>query len=216
MGSVSASSGPDPGRAGEQQPPAGRPAGQAGQVTSVETLKAMADPLRLAILTALMRDEHNLRVMSVKELAAELGEPQTRLYRHVKQLEAAGLIRVAASRVVSGIIEQRYQACQASLALGPDIIRGPRQAAEGAAVVTALIDRFRRRFLARQAAAGDQPADGRPQDAMLVTATTVAPATARLIRDKLQEVIDAIGRPVPAGETGVPVEVLLGFFRPDR
>jgi DNA-binding MarR family transcriptional regulator len=41
--------------------------------------------------------------MSVKELAEELGEPQTKLYRHVKQLEAAGLIRIAASRMVSGI-----------------------------------------------------------------------------------------------------------------
>jgi DNA-binding transcriptional ArsR family regulator len=38
--------------------------------------------------------------MSVKELAQHLGEPQTKLYRHVKQLEAAGLIEVAATRMV--------------------------------------------------------------------------------------------------------------------
>ena len=63
------------------------------------------------------------RVMSVKELAAELGEPQTKLYRHVKQLESTGLIRVAASRLVSGILEQRYQACQTDLRLGPGLMR---------------------------------------------------------------------------------------------
>src|SRR5580693_6695424 len=66
-------------------------------VDSVAALKAMADPTRLAILAALMRTR-DLPVMSVKELAAELGEPQTKLYRHVRQLEAAGLIRVASTR----------------------------------------------------------------------------------------------------------------------
>src|SRR5580698_2917994 len=75
-------------------------------VDSVAALKAMADPTRLAILAALMRTR-DLPVMSVKELAAELGEPQTKLYRHVRQLEAAGLIRVASTRMVSGILEQR-------------------------------------------------------------------------------------------------------------
>jgi RimJ/RimL family protein N-acetyltransferase/DNA-binding transcriptional ArsR family regulator len=97
----------------------------ARRVTSVATLKALADPVRLAILTALMADVRDLRVMSVKELAAELGEPQTKLYRHVRQLEMAGLIRVAATRVVSGILEYRYQACQASLAFGPGLVRDP-------------------------------------------------------------------------------------------
>ena len=51
-------------------------------VADVETLKALADPLRLAILAALMQGPAaQPRVMSVKELATELGEPQTKLYR---------------------------------------------------------------------------------------------------------------------------------------
>src|SRR5215471_2523012 len=88
-------------------------------ITDVETLKALADPLRLKMLSALMRGRpDDLPVLSVKELAHELGEPQTKLYRHVKQLEAAGLIRAVASRVVSGIVEQRYQASQRDLMLG--------------------------------------------------------------------------------------------------
>src|ERR1039457_5760397 len=87
-------------------------------VDTSDALKAMADPTRLAILAALMKSRHDLPVMSVKELAAELGEPQTKLYRHVRQLEAAGLIKVASTRMVSGILEQRYQACQQDLMLG--------------------------------------------------------------------------------------------------
>ena len=86
-------------------------------VDNVAVLKALADPTRLAILAALMRTR-DLPVMSVKELAAELGEPQTKLYRHVRQLEAAGLIKVASTRMVSGILEQRYQACQQDLRFG--------------------------------------------------------------------------------------------------
>lgn len=186
----------------------------ARQVTGVETLKALADPTRLAILTALMRDARPPRVMSVKELAAELGEPQTKLYRHVKQLEAAGLIRVAASRLVSGIIERRYQASQSSLTFGPEIVRDPRQSDDATAMVTAMLDRYRDRFFARRTAIGDHLPDDRPQDVMLLSSTTVSRETARQIRAKLQEAIDLLDQPVSADENPVPAEVLLGFFSP--
>ncbi len=49
-------------------------------VDDVDVLKAMADPTRMAILAALMKSRRDLPVMSVKELAAELREPQTKLY----------------------------------------------------------------------------------------------------------------------------------------
>jgi DNA-binding transcriptional ArsR family regulator len=48
-------------------------------VDNVDMLKAIADPTRVAILAALMKTRQDLPVMSVKELAAELGEPQTKL-----------------------------------------------------------------------------------------------------------------------------------------
>jgi DNA-binding transcriptional ArsR family regulator len=46
---------------------------------------------------------------TVKELAAKLGVPQTRLYYHVKLLEKHGLIYVAGRRMVSGIEERSYR-----------------------------------------------------------------------------------------------------------
>jgi DNA-binding transcriptional ArsR family regulator len=178
-------------------------------VTSVDTLKALADPVRLAILTALMTAEAGLRVMSVKELAAELGEPQTKLYRHVRQLEAAGLIRVASTRMVSGIVEQRYQACQASLAFGPEILRDPARAGEGAAVVTAFLNRYLERHLARQAAGASDENGGDSTDVMLMTSAAVSPATASVIRGKLREIRDLLEQE-PEGGT-VAVEVILGL-----
>ncbi len=71
-----------------------------------ETLRLLAHPLRLRILELLRVGGAKGR--TVKELAAALEVPQTRLYHHVNLLEAQGLIRVVATRQVSGITEKRY------------------------------------------------------------------------------------------------------------
>jgi DNA-binding transcriptional ArsR family regulator len=85
-------------------------------VNDVETLRVLSDPLRLAILRLLMRSASQAPpILSVKEMAAELEEPPTKLYRHVKQLEACGLIVVAETRLVSGIVEYRYRTGQLGL-----------------------------------------------------------------------------------------------------
>ena len=73
-------------------------------IDSLETLRVVADPLRLKILELLRAAPH-----TVKQLAAALHTPLKKLYYHVNLLEEHGLIRVTATRVVSGIIEKRYQ-----------------------------------------------------------------------------------------------------------
>ncbi|MFE6751346.1 ArsR/SmtB family transcription factor [Kitasatospora purpeofusca] len=90
------------------------------RVEDAATLKALADPLRLAILDVLMAAA-GTGPLTAKEIAAALDEPQTKLYRHIKQLEKAGLIRVAGTRLVSGIVESRYSPAQESLRLAPEI-----------------------------------------------------------------------------------------------
>lgn len=45
-----------------------------------------------------------------------------------------------------------------------------------------------------------------------ITATSVSPATAALIRGKLQEIADALDQQVPAEQAEVHIEVLLGFL----
>jgi DNA-binding transcriptional ArsR family regulator len=91
------------------------------RVTDLETLRILTDPLRLAILGAFAPPD--APPMSVKEIAEELDEGQTKLYRHVKQLEESGLIHVAETRVVSGIIEKRYRPSQRRLYLESDLLR---------------------------------------------------------------------------------------------
>ena len=73
-------------------------------IDSLETLKVVADPLRLKILELLRGAPH-----TVKQLGAALHTPLKKLYYHVNLLEEHGLIRVASTRVVSGIIEKQYQ-----------------------------------------------------------------------------------------------------------
>jgi DNA-binding transcriptional ArsR family regulator len=202
------------------RPPTPANSSEVRSVSDVDTLKAMADPLRLAILAALMEPAAaDLRVMSVKELAEELGEPQTKLYRHVKQLEVAGLIRVAASRLVSGILEQRYQANQRDVRFGPELLRDKAMADESEPLVTAMLDRYRSTFLAAQRAALIAPDDYPPDQAyrrpmMLTAETRVSPRRAATIRAKLLEIVDELDAADAHDSEGVPVSVLIGFHSP--
>jgi DNA-binding transcriptional ArsR family regulator len=186
-------------------------------VNDVEVLKALADPTRLAILTALMKSGRDLPVMSVKELAAELGEPQTKLYRHVRQLEAAGLIRVAGTRLVSGILEQRYQACQRDLTLDRGFLREHVDESEQA--MQAVLDLYREGFFAAFRAdktpAGEDPAEEtylRPL--MFMCDLKVSPARAGELRSKLDEIMDSLKNDQTEDPNGVTLNLLIGCYVP--
>jgi DNA-binding transcriptional ArsR family regulator len=198
--------------------PQGDPAAQVRSLSTAAELKALADPLRLAILAALIRDApRELRVLSVKELAAELGEPKTKLYRHIKQLEAAGLIRVAATHLVSGIQEQRYQACQGDLDIGPGLTRDPATAGEAIAAVAVILDRYRSRYLAHLAQTRltreSAPREPYRQAMLRMVSTKVPPAKAQALLDRLAEVMAGIDEAYD-GDDAIPVEVLVGFMSP--
>lgn len=92
-------------------------------VDDADALKALGDALRLRILHTVMREPR--RAWSVKEIAAKLDQPVTKLYHHVKQLEQVGLIVDVESRVVSGIVEHRYQTGQLSLQLDDSTFVSP-------------------------------------------------------------------------------------------
>lgn len=68
-----------------------------------ETLKALADPLRMEILRLLKTPK------TVKEIGQALHKHPTKLYYHVNMLEKCGVILVVETNVVSGIIEKKYQ-----------------------------------------------------------------------------------------------------------
>ena len=86
-------------------------------IGDVESLRAISDPTRLRILETMVQRQDP--AWSVKELAAEIGVPQTRLYHHVEQLLERDLIRPVERRVVSGIIETRYRVAALVVPAGP-------------------------------------------------------------------------------------------------
>lgn len=72
-------------------------------INDMETLKVVADPLRMQLMALLKEGQ------TVKELARELEVPASKLYYHINQLETHGLIRIVGTHIVSGIIEKTYQ-----------------------------------------------------------------------------------------------------------
>lgn len=74
-------------------------------VNDLDTLKVLADPLRIQIIELVTHEPR-----TVKQVAAVLKMPPTKLYYHVKLLEEHNLIQVVDTHIVSGIVEKQYQA----------------------------------------------------------------------------------------------------------
>lgn len=180
-------------------------------IEDVATLRALAEPTRLAILSALLKPPWP-RVMSVKELAAELGMSPTRLYRHVRQLEGARLVKVAETRMVSGILEQRYQASGQDVRFGAGFLR--RHPNESMAAFHVLFDEFARGFLkAKEDAADRDDADAQAFKPMMVAAdATIAHEAAAELERRLRALNDWFHEQA-ADPDGVPVSVMFGFYR---
>jgi putative molybdopterin biosynthesis protein len=74
-------------------------------IHSLEQIKLLTDPRRLAILRRLMSAP-----ASLTQLGAALGEHPAWVRHHLKQLEAAGLVELVETRVQSGVTEKFYRA----------------------------------------------------------------------------------------------------------
>jgi DNA-binding transcriptional ArsR family regulator len=72
-------------------------------VTAPEQLRALADPLRSAVLELVLE-----RAATVTELARALDRPKSTVAYHVNQLVDAGLLRVVRTRRVRAIEERFY------------------------------------------------------------------------------------------------------------
>lgn len=72
-------------------------------VSTPASLRAMADPLRAAILDLLLE-----RAATVTELASAVGRPKSTMAHHVNVLVDAGLLRVVRTRRVRAIEERYY------------------------------------------------------------------------------------------------------------
>ena len=117
-------------------------------ITDVEQLKAVSDPLRLQIIDTMA--EPPVRGWTAKELAARLGTKQTKLYHHLALLEERGFIRVAETRVVSGITEKRYAVVALSFRVDRSLVTGTTGTDAVSDMLDAIFEKAREEILAGQ------------------------------------------------------------------
>jgi DNA-binding transcriptional ArsR family regulator len=158
-------------------------------IRDVETLRAISDPTRMRILEAMVQRQSP--AWSVKELAAALEMPQTRLYHHVELLLAQDLIRAVERRVVSGIIETRYTVAARSFQLDRALFAGDSE--EGFEVLretlAAVFDTARAEVeLAIRLGVINPGADTPPERGLMLTRglARLTPARALELRERLQ------------------------------
>jgi len=74
-------------------------------INDLDQLRLLADPFKLRLLLAFAGTGR-----TAKQVALELGEPLTKLYRHVDALHDAGLLEVVGEQRKRGAIERTFKA----------------------------------------------------------------------------------------------------------
>jgi DNA-binding transcriptional ArsR family regulator len=159
-------------------------------ISDVETLKALSDPVRLRILETMVTAADE--AWTVKRLAAALGVKPTKLYHHVNILEEREFIRVAGTRVVSGIIETSYRLAQLSVRLDRSLLSGGDDETRSSVhdVMAVIFDSVRDE-IEQGLASGLVRTDDDPLQNLLIRGLTrIRPDRAVELRQRLRELID--------------------------
>ena len=182
-------------------------------VRTPEELKVVADPLRLRLLALLRQAPH-----TVKELAELLDLPPTRLYYHINQLEAPGLIRVVETRLVSGIVEKRYRASSARLSIDRALLGSGVGGADPAleAMLAAILDGTREGILRSAQAGLIDPGVESPREGGLLLGRRwlrLTPEQAARLYDRLVALVQELEAEAPAPDApDHAYELLLGLY----
>ncbi|HXU86940.1 MAG TPA: helix-turn-helix domain-containing protein [Verrucomicrobiae bacterium] len=185
-------------------------------VSDVETLKALSDPVRLRILETMVQAA--AEDWTVKRIATALGVGPTKLYHHIAVLEERDLIRVAGTRVVSGIIETRYRIAQLSVRLDRALLSSAGPSDEASAAVdemlrtvfdTAREDAGR----ALRSGALQLDPDGRPARGLLrQDLKRLTPARATELRERLVALLEEFDADADADPGGTPFGLLIALY----
>jgi DNA-binding transcriptional ArsR family regulator len=157
------------------------------RIANADTLRAISDPTRMRILETMVQRQDP--PWSVKELAAALGVPQTRLYHHVEQLLTHDLVRPVERRVVSGIIETRYRVAALSFQLDRRLFEGDADASTQLLphTLATMFDTARDEIEAAMRSGANDPPGGEGEERVLVarSLTRLTPARATEFRRRL-------------------------------
>lgn len=103
-------------------------------IDDVETLKALAEPTRAALLELLPEPR------TVTQLAQALDVPRTRLYHHIEVLRSKGLVELVEERRVGALTERVYAATAKVIRPSARLLRSGDVDERLAALMTLLFD----------------------------------------------------------------------------
>jgi DNA-binding transcriptional ArsR family regulator len=184
-------------------------------IKDLEMLKAVSDPVRIRILSVACRDL--TRGWTAKELAAQIGMKQTALYRHLKMLEANGFLKVATTRLVSGITERSYAAVAPSYRFDRDLLAAEQvplgdKAAAALSMFNAMFQNARAEFAAgmRDKLAADEAGASTSRSASLATGTArLSPASVAKIQQEIARLSEIERYDDPDGDD---YGIIIGFY----
>jgi DNA-binding transcriptional ArsR family regulator len=159
----------------------------AGRRRTTTQLRALAHPLRLRLLEAFAQGRR-----TTMQVAAQLGEPPTRLYHHVNALERAGILRLERTRQVRGTTEKYYGVAKRKLGIirAKDVTPGARASLRGLATV--VFDEAREELLAAMADPGSLTRETAPIALRMLL--TVPPSHQKRVRRRIMATVKAIQR----------------------
>jgi predicted ArsR family transcriptional regulator len=157
-------------------------------IDDLETLKVLSDPLRMQLIELM---SHQAR--TVKQLAKELGTTPHKLYYHVKLLEDHGLIRVAETRLVSGILEKHYQIAARDIVVANGLlsVRKPEGKSDIEGLISSILDGTKADFIRsfRVRTEGEFHVDERHLSSATREMANLTREQAKAICEKLEELV---------------------------
>lgn len=161
-------------------------------LTDVEQLKAISDPLRLRLLELMAEDQ--VRTWTAKELAARLATKQTKLYHHINLLEERGFLRVAETRMVSGILEKRYRLTAHSFRVDRSLLTGSGGESAMSGALDAIFEKARTEIMAAVRAGlidlDDEGDPDRGRMALWSSHARLSPASVRKVMRQIKRLAD--------------------------
>jgi DNA-binding transcriptional ArsR family regulator len=91
-------------------------------IETLEQMKAISDPLRLQILTQLIKEEH-----TGKQLGTLLAISASKIHYHLKELETHGFIEVVRTEEKNGIIQKFYRAVAYDFKISEELLPSVRE-----------------------------------------------------------------------------------------
>jgi predicted ArsR family transcriptional regulator len=174
------------------------------QIKDLEQIKLLSDPLKLQLLQAFAES-----AKTTKQVATELGENVTKLYRHVDALHAAGLLEIAAEKQKRGTVERTFRAVARRFEADHSLFTTENDAT-GREAAREMLRACEDEVLAALAADGGSGAS----DALLLRLRCKAsPARIAELRSALDQWIEAAQSDADDGDTGaIEIGALLAFY----